>query len=162
MGTDRIDSAEKVISAPARAIFEALTRRDAVAEWLPPKGSTGEIDQFEARPGGLFQMTLHFSDASAAGKTTKNSDTVKGHFVRLKPNRLVDQAIDFESNDPAFAGTMRMIWSLEPESESSTLVRVEAHDVPVGIPPSDHAMGLRSSLENLARWCAANRSGQTR
>lgn len=161
MGADRIDSAVRVISAPAATIFEALTKRDVVAEWLPPNGSTAKIGRFEARPGGQFQMTLHFSDTNVPGKTTKNSDTVKGHFVRVEPDRLVDQAIEFESDDAAFAGTMRMLWSLDPESENSTVVRVEAHAVPPGIDPSDHAKGLSSSLENLARWCEADRSLRT-
>ena len=153
MQTDRIDRAEKVISAPARTIFKALTDRHAVAVWLPPDGSTGEISQFDACPGGPFRITLHFPNKSTPGKTTKNSDTVNGHFLRVEPDGLVEQAIEFDSMDPAFAGTMRMLWSLEPRSETSTLVKVEAHDVPSGIDPGDHAKGLSSSLENLARWC---------
>jgi uncharacterized protein YndB with AHSA1/START domain len=128
-----------------------------VIEWLPPNGSTGEIGQFDVRPGGQFQMTLHFTNADTPGKTTRNSDTVNGHFLRVEPDRLVEQAIEFDSKDPAFAGTMRMLWSLEPRNENSTLVTVEAHDVPSGIDPGDHAKGLSSSLENLARWCEGGR-----
>lgn len=97
-------------------------------------------------------MTLHFSEESGAtGKTTKSSYMVKRHFVRVNRHSLIDQAIEFESGDPAFSGTKRMLWSLEPENDRSTLVRVEAHNAPSGI-PADRAKGLHSPLENLARW----------
>jgi len=153
--TERVDRAEKVIAASAATIFHALTNRDSVAQWLPPDGATGEIHEFEARPGGPFRMTLHFNTGrTSEGKTTADSDTVNGRFVRLVPDSLVDQAVEFESDDPAFAGTMRMLWSLEPQGEASTLVRVEAHDVPRGIGRADHMEGLRSSLNNLEQWCA--------
>ena len=159
MTTERVDAAEKVISASPNEIFRALTQCAAVAEWLPPDGSTGKIGRFEARPGGPFQMTLYFSDADGVpGKTTKNTDTINGHFVRVKPDELIDQAIEFDSDDPSFSGTMRMLWSIERASDTATIVRVEAHNVPSGIDPADHAKGLRSSLEKLARWCEARRS----
>ena len=150
--SDRVDSAEKMISAPAHRIFAALIERSAVAHWLPPAGATAEIEAFDARPGGPFRMTLHFS-GNVTGKSAKSSDVVNGHFVRVEPDRLVDQAIQFESEDPAFSGTMRMLWSLEPAGNTATKVRVEAHNVPRGIDPADHAKGLKSSLDNLAKWC---------
>jgi hypothetical protein len=63
----------------------------------------------------------------------------------------VVQAVEFRSDDPAFAGTMTGTWSVTPV-EGGTLVELRADDVPSGISAEDHAAGLASSLENLARY----------
>ena len=59
------------------------------------------------------------------------------------------QAVDFESDDPAFAGTMTMTWTLTADA-GGTRVDITAADVPSGISAEDHAAGLASSLANLA------------
>ena len=66
------------------------------------------------------------------------------------PLSTVVQEVDFESDDPAFAGTMRMIWSVEPQP-SGSLVTIRADNVPAGISAEDHQAGLSSSLDNLAK-----------
>ncbi len=55
----------------------------------------------------------------------------------------------FASDDPAYAGTMRMTWSLAP-ADGGTRVTFRADDVPPGISAQDHADGLASSLAQLA------------
>jgi hypothetical protein len=60
-------------------------------------------------------------------------------------------AVDFVSDDPAFAGTMTMTWQVAA-TESGTRVDILAEDVPDGIASKDHAAGLGSSLANLARY----------
>jgi Activator of Hsp90 ATPase homolog 1-like protein len=67
----------------------------------------------------------------------------------LVPNKRMVQEVDFVSDDPAFAGTMRMTWPLTPV-DGATLVEFIAEDVPDGISAEDHASGLSSSLSNLA------------
>ncbi len=100
-------------------------------------------------------MTLYFQDNSLTKrKTTENSDTVDAEFVRVEPDRLLEIAVRFVSDDAAFGGTMSMIWSLQPLGSNQTIVTIEARDVPEGISPEDHANGLAQSLENLANWCA--------
>lgn len=54
-------------------------------------------------------------------------------------------------NRAAFAGTMRMTWSFEPHPDG-TLVAIACENVPSGIRPEDHDVGLRSSLDNLAAY----------
>jgi hypothetical protein len=44
-----------------------------------------------------------------------------------------------------------MVWTFQPEQEE-TLVAVRAENVPPGIRPEDHEVGLSSSLENLAAF----------
>ncbi len=48
---------------------------------------------------------------------------------------------------------MTMIWTLTP-IEAGTEVRIVAENVPEGVSEADHAQGLPSSLDNLARFVA--------
>jgi hypothetical protein len=61
------------------------------------------------------------------------------------------QAVNFVSDDQAFAGTMTMTWEVSAVDEGSR-VDITARDVPDGISAADHAAGLTSSLRNLARY----------
>jgi uncharacterized protein YndB with AHSA1/START domain len=146
----RADTASRIIDAPPEAIYRAFVERDALLAWLPPDGMSGEMLEFEPRPGGAFRMALHYS-APGHGKTTDDTDVVDSEFAELVPNQRVVQLVRFKSDDPAFAGTMRMVWDLEP-AESGTRVIILAEDVPPGIGEEDHHAGLRSSLENLAKY----------
>ena len=59
------------------------------------------------------------------------------------------QAVDFVSDDPAYAGTMTMTWEVTA-ADAGTRVDIRADDVPDGISVEDHAAGLAASLANLA------------
>jgi uncharacterized protein YndB with AHSA1/START domain len=146
----RIDTASRIVSASAEAIYAALVDRDALLAWLPPEGMTGEILEFDLRPGGAFRMALRYS-APGHGKTTDDTDLVESEFAELVPGHRVVQLVRFRSDDPAFAGIMRVVWDLEPAT-GGTRVIILAEDVPPGISKEDHDTGLRSSLENLARY----------
>jgi len=148
----RIDSGSRPIHANAHRIFEAFLDPVAVTTWLPPSDMTGRMLEFEPRPGGAFRIELTFKrdDHATPGKSSAHSDVVEGRFVRLTPDRELVQRFTFKSSDPAFAGEMTMVWTLEPEA-TGTRVTVRAEDVPRGIDPRDHEVGIRSSLENLAR-----------
>ncbi|HEU5157517.1 MAG TPA: SRPBCC family protein [Streptosporangiaceae bacterium] len=148
----RTDTASRVISAPAERVYAALIDPDALTVWLPPDGMTGRFERFDARPGGAFRMILTYADASAAqGKATADSDVVDARFVDIVPGARVVLAVDFVSDDPAFAGTMTMAWEIAMAA-AGTRVEMRADDVPAGIRPEDHAAGLASSLANLAAY----------
>ena len=154
----RTDRASRLIMAPPDLVYRALVDPAMVVEWLPPKGARGSMDEFDPRPGGAFCMTLTFDDASLPkGKSTSNTDVVKGQFVELETNRKVTQRFEFDSADPAFAGTMTMTWALEPQAEG-TVLSVTAEGVPVGIRAEDHEEGMASSLSNLAALIEGRRS----
>jgi hypothetical protein len=51
---------------------------------------------------------------------------------------------------------MTMTWELSEEN-GATRVLVTAVDVPTGISPDDHAVGMQSSLANLAAFVEASR-----
>ena len=148
----RTDSASRVIAKPPERVWAALLDPEALLAWLPPGGMTGRFERFDARPGGSYQMVLTYPDgAGAAGKATADSDIVEARFVDIIPGERVVQAVDFVSDDPAYAGTMTMTWKVTAV-DAGTRVDIVAEDVPDGISAEDHAAGLASSLTNLAAY----------
>jgi uncharacterized protein YndB with AHSA1/START domain len=149
----RTDTAYRVIDAPLERVFAALVDREALAAWLPPRGMTARFERFDARPGGSYRLVLTYLDASGSrGKATVDSDIVEARFLDIVPDVRVVQAVDFESGDAAFAGTMTMTWEVTAVDGRTTRLDITADDVPDGISPEDHAVGLASSLANLAAY----------
>jgi uncharacterized protein YndB with AHSA1/START domain len=145
----RTDVVSRVIQADVQRVFAALVDEAALAEWLPPNGMTGHFEHFDARPGGSYRLVLTYGDGSAGkGKSTSESDVVEVRFLEVVPNVRVAQAVDFVSDDPAFAGTMTMTWELSP-ADDRTHVTIRADNVPPGISPEDHEVGMDTSLAQL-------------
>src|SRR3954466_3972787 len=147
----RTDLASRIIAAPPDRIYAALVDEHALTKWLPPTGMTGRFEAFDARPGGAYRMTLMYDDMSVAGKSRGATDVIDGQFVELTPDVRVVQSVVFESDDPAFAGTMTMTWELRAVAGGTEVV-VTADNVPVGISVDDHVTGINASLDNLARF----------
>jgi uncharacterized protein YndB with AHSA1/START domain len=149
----RIDRCSRVIEASPEAVYAAMTDPDALVDWLPPDGMSGEILQFDLRPGGHCRMVLRYCDPAISGKSGDNADISDLRFLDLVPGSLVSQSVDFVSDDPRFAGTMVMHWKLLAVPQG-TEVTMEAHDVPEGISQADHLAGMNASLDNLERFLA--------
>jgi uncharacterized protein YndB with AHSA1/START domain len=148
----RTDAASRVIAASPAQVYAALVDREALTAWLPPDGMTARFERFEPRPGGSYRLVLTYANASGApGKATAESDVVEARYVDIVPDVRVVQAVDFVSDDPAFAGTMTMTWKVTAV-EGGTRVDLIADDVPDGISAVDHATGIASSLTNLAEY----------
>jgi uncharacterized protein YndB with AHSA1/START domain len=148
----RTDRAALVIDAPLPRVFAALVDRGALESWLPPGGMTGRFERFDARPGGSYRLALTYADPTGApGKSAADADVVEARYVDIVPDDRVVQAVDFVSDDPAFAGAMTMTWSVR-SVEGGTRVEITATDVPDGIGADDHAAGMASSLANLAAY----------
>jgi uncharacterized protein YndB with AHSA1/START domain len=122
---NRVDAASRVIKASPRRIYEAFMDPKALVSWLPPKGMKAHIDTYESREGGIYQITLVYDepDHSAPGKTSEDSDVVRGRFLELIPNRRIVELVEFESADPAFAGEMKMTWTLTSVPEGTEVAR---------------------------------------
>ena len=141
-----------MIAVPPERVYAALVDPEALVAWLPPDGMSARFERFDVRPGGSYRMVLTYADASAApGKATGDSDIVEARFVDIVPGARVVQAVDFVSDDPAYAGTMIMTWEVTPV-EAGTRVDIRADEVPDGISAEDHAAGLASSLTNLSAY----------
>ncbi|WP_430781603.1 SRPBCC family protein [Actinoplanes sp. G11-F43] len=147
----RTDRVSRVVAASADRVFAALIDPAALAVWLPPEGMRGRFERFDARPGGSYRLVLTYDDATEApGKTTADSDVVEARFVDIVPGVRVVQAVEFVSDDPDQAGIMTMTWEVSAVDGGSR-VELRADDVPAGISAGDHAAGMGSSLDNLAR-----------
>lgn len=145
------DSADAVIDATPEAVFAALTDADARAAWLPPTGMTGRFEWFDPRAGGGYRMVLAYADTSVVGKSVDNTDVTEVRFTAVEPPHRIVEEVDFVSDDPRFAGTMTMTWSLEPVA-TGTRVTVTATDVPDGISSADHATAFASTLAQLRAY----------
>jgi len=150
----RTDTASRIIAARHARVYAAMVDQLALEMWLPPEGMTARFERFDLRRGGSYRLVLSYTDASGSpGKATAETDIVEARFAEVVPENRVVQAVDFESNDSALAGTMTMTWEVTPVN-GGTRVDITADDVPDGISAEDHAQGLASSLENLARFLA--------
>jgi uncharacterized protein YndB with AHSA1/START domain len=146
----RTDAASVVVPAAPERVHDALVDPEALVQWLPPDGMTGRFESFDARTGGGYRLVLTYPAGAGDGKTTADSDVVDVRFVTVEPGRLV-QEVDFVSDDPAFAGTMTMTWSVLPAAQGAR-VEVMATGVPEGIDHGVHEAALASSLAALRRW----------
>jgi uncharacterized protein YndB with AHSA1/START domain len=147
----RIDQAERLIEGAPETIYAAMTDAEALVQWLAPAGMSAQMLSFDPRPGSGYRMVLRYDDDTVAGKSGENADVVVVRYVDLVPGALVSEAVDFVSDDPALAGTMTMNWIIEDRPEGA-LVTIRALNVPRGIAAQDHIEGLKSSLDNLARF----------
>lgn len=157
MTQNRIDKVSRVIHASPSVVYDAFAQPGALERWLPPLGMTGTMLAFDFREGGFYRMLLTYHRPhQAPGKTSEHSDEVEVRFIRLITDKRIEQVVNFNSEDPAFAGEMKITWTFE-EVEWGTGVTVCCENVPVGIRPEDHEAGLTSTLENLAVFTEAGK-----
>lgn len=143
----------RVIKAAPHAIYRAFLEPSAVAAWRPPRGMSARVYAFEPRAGGAYRMAFVYDDGgrSNAGKTSADADVFEGRFAELVPDARIVEVVRFQSEDPAFAGEMTLTTTLHPLA-AGTEVTVLVENVPRGIAAEDHAAGIASSLEKLARY----------
>jgi uncharacterized protein YndB with AHSA1/START domain len=127
-----------------------LLDAEDVQQWMVPEEMTSQIDSFDARQGGEFRISLTYDMPTAAGKTTAQSDSFHGRFVKLVPDTEVVQAIEFETDDPAMKGEMTITYALADADDGTELVLLY-ENLPPGVSPADNELGSRMSLDKLAR-----------
>jgi uncharacterized protein YndB with AHSA1/START domain len=72
----------------------------------------------------LFRISLTYDDPTNAGKTTADTDTYHGHFVKLVPNEQVVEVMEFETADAAMRGEMMVTFTLSDEGRGTSVVAV--------------------------------------
>jgi uncharacterized protein YndB with AHSA1/START domain len=121
-----------------------------VQQWMVPDGMTSQVHTFDAREGGRFRISLTYDMPTDTGKTTAQTDSHHGRFVRLVPDTEVVQVVEFETDDPSLKGEMTITYSLTETDDGTELVGVH-ENLPPGVPPADNELGWRMSLDKLAK-----------
>jgi uncharacterized protein YndB with AHSA1/START domain len=137
------------VNAPRAAVYRALLDPDAVVRWMVPDGMSSEIHTFEAREGGAFRISLTYDATTNTGKTSAQTDTFHGRFVKLVPNEQVVEVVEFETADPGMRGEMTITYTLADADGGTDIIAV--HDrLPPGLSAADNETGWRMSLAKLA------------
>jgi uncharacterized protein YndB with AHSA1/START domain len=137
------------VNAPRAAVYRALLDARAVATWMVPTGMTSQVHAFDPREGGSFRISLTYDAPTGTGKTTAQTDTYHGRFVKLVPDEQVVEVVEFETADPALRGEMTITVTLADADGGTEVIAV--HDgLPPGLSPADNETGWRSSLGKLA------------
>jgi uncharacterized protein YndB with AHSA1/START domain len=137
------------VNAPRVVVYRAFLEANAVATWMVPSGMSSHVHAFDAREGGSFRISLTYDAPTGTGKTTAQTDTFHGRFVKLVANEQVVEVVEFETADPALRGEMTITITLADADGGTDILAV--HDgLPPGLSPSDNEAGWRSSLAKLA------------
>ncbi|MGB8647654.1 MAG: SRPBCC domain-containing protein [Anaerolineae bacterium] len=144
-------SISRIIRASRRRVYQAFLDPGAVASWLAPDTMRAHVHTFEPWQGGHFRISLTYQhpDDSPRGKTTDDTDAYHGRFIQLIPDERIVEAIEFETQEPGFAGEMRMTATFT-EVAGGTGVSLRYENVPVGIRREDNEAGTQQSLRKLA------------
>ena len=148
MSTTRLS---RHIRAPRGRVYEALTDAGAVQRWMVPDTMTSHVHSFDAREGGTFRVSLTYDAPADTGKTSAQTDTYHGRFVRLVPGEEIVQVVEFETADPALQGEMTVTFTLAEAADGGTDVVGVHENLPPGVPPEDNELGWSMSLSKLAR-----------
>src|SRR5262245_39550274 len=146
MSTSRIS---RRINAPRATVYSALLDARAVAAWRVPDGMTSEVHEFDPREGGRFRVSLRYDAPARTGKTNPSTDTYHGHFAKLVPDEQVVEVVEFETEDPAMQGAMRITTTLRDASGGTEIV-LAFEGLPRGLAEADNETGTRMALAKLA------------
>jgi uncharacterized protein YndB with AHSA1/START domain len=138
------------IRAPRARVYRALLDPESVQRWMVPDQMTSRVHSFEAREGGTFRISLTYDLPTDAGKTSPQTDSFHGRFVRLVPDAEVVQTVEFETSDPAMQGEMTITYTLTDADGGTDLVG-RHENLPPGVPPADNELGWRMSIDKLAQ-----------
>jgi uncharacterized protein YndB with AHSA1/START domain len=146
MSTTRIS---RHVNAPRASVYRALLDARAVQTWMVPDGMTSHVHAFDPREGGSFRISLTYDAPTGTGKTTARTDTHHGRFVKLVPNELVVQVVEFETEDPALRGEMTITYTLT-EADGGTDIHAVHEGLPSSVSAADNELGWQMSLGKLA------------
>jgi len=116
-----------------------------------PDTMTSHVHSFDAREGGTFRVSLTYDAPADTGKTSAQTDTYHGRFVRLVPGEEVVQVVEFETADPALQGEMTITFTLAEAADGGADGAGVHGNLPSGVPPEDNELGWSMSLGKLAR-----------
>src|ERR1700682_2834118 len=134
------------VNAPRARVYRALLDARAVSTWMVPPGMTRPVHAFDAREHGAFRISLTHDAPTGTGKTTAQTDTFHGRFVKLVPNEEVVEVVEFETEDPALRGEMRIAYTLS-DADGGTDILAVHEGLPPGLSAADNEAGWRMSID---------------
>jgi uncharacterized protein YndB with AHSA1/START domain len=66
--------------------------------WMVPGRMSSHVHEFNAHEGGAFHISLTYDVPAATGKTSMDTDTHHGRFVKPVPNEQVVEVMEFETS----------------------------------------------------------------
>ena len=136
-------------NAPRARVYRALIDPMEVVRWKVPTGMTSRVHEYDVRDGGAIRVSLTYDAPTGTGKTSSQTDTYHGHFVKLVPNEQVIEIEEFETDDPALQGEMTITITLT-DADGGTELFATHDGLPPGVPPADNEAGWREALDKLA------------
>lgn len=137
------------VNAPRARVYRALLDERAVATWMVPDGMTSEVHAFDPREGGSFRISLTYDAPTGTGKTSAQTDTYHGRFVKLVADEQVVEVVEFETSDPGLRGEMTITITLA-DADGGTEIAAVHDGLPPSLPAADNELGWRLSLAKLA------------
>jgi uncharacterized protein YndB with AHSA1/START domain len=138
------------VKAPRADVYRALVDAHAVATWMAPDGMSSQVHTFEAHEGGTFRISLSYDAPSGTGKTSADTDTYHGRFVKLVPNEKIVKVLEFETSDDELKGEMTVTFELADSHGGGTRLLAVHEGLPPGLSSSDNETGWRMSLAKLS------------
>jgi uncharacterized protein YndB with AHSA1/START domain len=117
---------------------------------MVPDTMTSQVHSFDAREGGTFRISLTYDMPTTAGKTSAQTDSFHGRFVRLRPDEEVVQVVEFETDDPALQGEMTITYTLV-DADGGTMLTGVHENLPPGVAPADNELGTGMAIDKLAQ-----------
>lgn len=132
-------------AAPRERVFAAWTDRALVAQWFGPMNATCTIDEWDARKGGAYSLTLHDSDG--------DDMPLSGEFREiLPPERLV---ITWVWGKGAMAGRETVLALEFEDAGGDTVLHLSHSLLPDEEWANKHRMGWGSCFDSLEASLAA-------
>jgi uncharacterized protein YndB with AHSA1/START domain len=144
-------TARRLVRATRSAVYAALLDPRAIETWRVPDDMTAHVEEWEAREGGRFRVSLTYRGEAHTGKTEGPTDTYTGRFAQLVPDERVVEVIEFDSPDPDLAGQMTMTTSLR-DVDGGTEVELVHEGIPDAVPPEQNHAGTAMALTKLAAY----------
>ena len=133
----------RTFSAPARIVFEAITRPEHVSQWWAPK-SRGQMILCEAdvRVGGTWRNVMRTRDGMEVG--------FHGTFLELVPHRRVVQTEIFDPFPEAVSTVTVTLTELNGSTKLESRVVYPSKEVRDQVIASGMEGGMRESYQQLA------------
>lgn len=132
-------------AAPRGRVYAAWTDRALVAQWFGPMGATCTVNEWDAREGGAYNLTMHDSDG--------DDMPLSGVFREISPpERLV---ITWVWGSGEMAGRETLLALNFEEAGGNTVLHLSHSLLPDEDWAKKHSMGWGSCFDSLEASLAA-------